>query len=240
MDYLIPPMAVDWRHVIVVNWPIRPEDIRYHVPDGLVVETFDESAWVSLVAVYNHDFRLRGAPRFTGMSFPQVNLRTYVNYEGQSGVYFFSLDAQGIVPVIGARILFGLPYYYARVEFERRSDRIHLSSSRYLPGAPPAKFEAAVWPTGKSYRAEPDTLEHFVAERRRVYSVGTDGTMKYLDIHHPPWTLYRADGWISRNTLFAASGIRPPDVEPTLYYSRGVDVVSNAQNIDSIDSRAVE
>jgi uncharacterized protein YqjF (DUF2071 family) len=46
-----------------------------------------------------------------------------VSHDGHSGVYFFSLDAQGILAVVGARLFHHLPYYYARCSLNDSSIR---------------------------------------------------------------------------------------------------------------------
>ena len=62
-------------------------------------------------------------PRRLGLPLPELNLRTYVSHDGHSGVYFFSLDAQGILGVVGARLFHHLPYYYARCSLNDSSIR---------------------------------------------------------------------------------------------------------------------
>jgi uncharacterized protein len=43
-------------------------------------------------------------------------------------------------------------------------------------------------------------------------------------IHHVPWPLEEAEAEIERNDLAAAAGIRLPDTEPVLHYSRRLAV----------------
>jgi len=53
----------------------------------------------------------------------ELNVRTYVHYNGVPGVWFFSLDAARLPAVFAARATFGLPYYWAqmRVRVDHRN-----------------------------------------------------------------------------------------------------------------------
>ena len=46
--------------------------------------------------------------------FPELNVRTYVTYQGKPGVYFFSLDASNLLAVWAARAVYHLPYFHSR------------------------------------------------------------------------------------------------------------------------------
>jgi uncharacterized protein YqjF (DUF2071 family) len=49
--------------------------------------------------------------------------RTYVTLDGRPGVWFFSLDAESWLAVIGARLGIRLPYFRASMQMTRREDR---------------------------------------------------------------------------------------------------------------------
>jgi len=54
-------------------------------------------------------------PSVLGLSsFPELNVRTYIKLNGNSGVYFFSLDAGNSIAVSIARSFFHLPYFVKR------------------------------------------------------------------------------------------------------------------------------
>ena len=50
--------------------------------------------------------------------FSEINVRTYVTYDGKPGVYFFSLDASNLSAVWGARMFYRLPYWQASMKVE--------------------------------------------------------------------------------------------------------------------------
>ncbi|AHG04521.1 hypothetical protein HALDL1_13675 [Halobacterium sp. DL1] len=220
-------LSFEWRHLLFANWPVDSHAVAARLPAALDVDEYDGTAWLSVVPLLNADARPRGLPTMAGFPRPEVHLRTYVSHDGDPGVYFFSLDAAGLMSVVAARFTHHLPYYYARVRFRRSGDRVHVTSRRRQPGDRPARFAATYGPTGEAYTAPPDSLAEFVTERRRIYTQSTDGTLRHTDLSHDRWPLFDADVSVTENTLFAASGFEHPETEPVHFYSPGVDVVTS-------------
>ena len=220
-------LYMGWRHVLFANWPVDPLLVEPHLPERLTLETYNEHAWLSIVPFTNVDVRPRIFPNRTGIALPELNLRTYVTHGDDPGVYFFSLDADGIGAVIGARLFHHLPYYFARIDLTEESDTINFLSRRRHPGARPARFEATYSGVGQPTKAEPGTLSHFLAERYRYYTESTDGSIRYADIQHDPWPLYEATVEIDENTLFTANSLPTPDTEPVHFYSPGVETIAS-------------
>nr|WP_251330916.1 DUF2071 domain-containing protein [Haloplanus sp. HW8-1] len=225
------PLEMGWRHLLFENWPVDPELVDAHLPDPLSVDEYDGDAWLSVVPFTNVAVRPRGLPARLGMVLPELNLRTYVTCEGEPGVYFFSLDAEGILGVIGARLFQHLPYYYARISLDVVDNEVRFVSRRRHPGARPATYEATYRPTGPAFEARADPLARFLVERYRFYTQSPDGRLRYADVTHEPWTLYPATAEVERNTLFEADGFARPASTPTRYYSPGVDVTASRSTV---------
>ncbi|EMA69994.1 hypothetical protein C468_00625 [Halorubrum kocurii JCM 14978] len=216
-----------WRHVLFANWSVDPELLNAHLPSALSADTYDGDAWLSVVPFTNVDVRPTWAPEGWGFSLPELNLRTYVTHDGHSGVYFFSLDAQGILSVVGARLFHHLLYYYARCSLTEADGDIRFQSRRLHPGARPVHFAATYGPSGPELEVQSDSLEAFLTERYRYYTEAQDGSLRYAAIDHEPWPLYEADPTIETNTLFEANGFAYPETEPVHYYSPGVTTIAS-------------
>jgi uncharacterized protein YqjF (DUF2071 family) len=155
--------------------------------------------------------------------FHELNARTYVHRDGVPGVWFFSLDAASRLAVLGARRLYHLPYFHARMEVTPREGAIHYLSRRTHRRAPEAAFEA-VWTLGDALPvSEPGTLPFFLTERYVLFAADKRGLHR-ARIHHPPWSLHSADVAQLRSTLLEAAGLRTPAVVPLAHHSREIDV----------------
>lgn len=224
---MLPALHMDWRHVLFANWPVDPDVVAAHLPAALSVDTYEGEAWLSVVPFTNADVRPTWAPDGWGLQLPELNLRTYVTHEGRPGVYFFSLDAQGVLGVAGARLFHYLPYFYARCSLTETDGRIRFRSRRRHPGARPVRFEATYGPTGDELDVSPDSLAAFLTERYRYYAEAADGSLRYAAIEHDPWPLYESDPTLEPDELFAANGFARPETEPVHYYSPGVTTVAS-------------
>nr|WP_152421718.1 DUF2071 domain-containing protein [Halogeometricum pallidum] len=223
------------RDVLFAHWPVDPEEVSGRLPSALDAVTFDGRAWISVVALRLSDARPRGAP--FGLTFPQVNVRTYVERagggDGEDGgdgggdegetraVYFFALDADDRVGVPLARGLYSLPYYRADVRLRREGDgAFAFASRRTHRDAPAAQFDATYRPVGEAFEAKSGTRASFLTENYRFYAEGR--TLIYGDIDHDPWPLYEAEADVRTNTLVPACGLDAPSTDPVFHYSPGV------------------
>jgi uncharacterized protein YqjF (DUF2071 family) len=225
-------IAFDWEYLLFEHYPVDPGVVQAHLPEGLEVDTYDGDAWLSVVPFVNAHVRPAGLPRRLGVELPELNLRTYVTHGDDEGVYFFSLDAQGVLGVAGARIVHHLPYFYARIDLEVAApaadapgDRVRFRSRRRHPGARPAAYEATYEPTGPVERAEPGSLAEFLTERYRYYAAAPGG-LRFAQVDHEPWPLQPATATVVENTLFDADGFDHPGGEPVRQYVRHVEVTA--------------
>ena len=152
--------------------------------------------------------------------FPELNVRTYVNYGGKPGVFFFSLDAASHLAVWGARAAYHLPYFYARMRVRPEKDCVRYDSFRSRN----AEFGGMYRPVGSVQLRQPGTLEHWLTERYCLYTVFR-GSLFRAEIHHAPWPLQDAEAEISANTMAAAAGIQLPEVPPLLHFSKRLEVL---------------
>jgi uncharacterized protein YqjF (DUF2071 family) len=216
---MVTALHMGWRHVLFANWPIAPELLDAHLPSALSVDTDDGDAWLSVVPFTNADVRPTWVPEGWGFPLPELDLRTYGTHDG---VYFSSLDAQGIFGVVGARLFDHLPYYYAGCSLTEDDGGVRFESRRLHPGARPVHFEGTYGQSSPELDVQAGSLEEFLTERYRYYTEAQDGSLRYAAIDHEPWSLYEADPTIESNTLFEANGFAHPETEPVHYYSPGV------------------
>jgi uncharacterized protein YqjF (DUF2071 family) len=186
----------------------------------LTVDTFDGRAWIGLVPFWMTGVRMTCLPPIKGFStFPETNVRTYVHREGRDpGVWFFSLDASNLLAVLGARAVFGLPYYFSRMKVANR-DRLHYISQRYRSNVGHDLEVALGDPMDQPL---PGSLEFFLIERYLLYSVRR-GSIWTGRVHHAPYELRHVTGVQGQQGLLDWMDIVQPAWEHKCF-SPGVDV----------------
>jgi uncharacterized protein YqjF (DUF2071 family) len=223
-------MTQRWNDLLFAHWPVAASAIAALLPEGLQVDTFQGSGWLGMVPFWLDRIKLRGVPSIFGVrSFPDLNLRTYVvdEHTGTPGVYFFSLDASNLLAVAVARTLFHLPYHWADMRLEQRSEREFSFYSRRRFSKQPVIFKAryrGLGPTRKLAESGSGTLEYFLMERYCLFAKNRDGQPIRANLHNVPWPLEEAEAEIEHNDLANAIGIQLPDLEPVLHYSRRLAV----------------
>lgn len=206
-----------WERLLFAHWRVDGAELRARVPTHLSIDEFEGTAWIT-VAPFDLVLRGRGVPG--RVTFPELNVRTYVRVEDKPGVFFFSLDAASGLAVAGGRSVYGLPYFMARMSIANEDGWV-----RYVCERGRAVFDARYRPVGDAFIARPGTRDHFLAERYALYAVRRGGRVQRTDVQHAPWRLQRAELEISRNTMLDAAGIRVTDTSPVLQYSERQDVL---------------
>jgi len=223
-------MTQRWNDLLFAHWPIPPVQIAPLLPRGLQVDSFQGSAWLGIVPFWMDRIKVRGVPPIPGArSFPELNLRTYVRDQasGASGVYFFSLDASNLLAVTAGRAFYHLPYHWAEMRLDHRSERNFIFESRRRFQSKPVEFKACyrgLGPTRRLAENRPGSLEYFLTERYCLFTSNRAGQPVRANVHHVPWPLEDAEADIERNDLASAIGVTLPNEKPVLHYSRRLAV----------------
>jgi uncharacterized protein YqjF (DUF2071 family) len=210
-------MSQTWRRLTFLHWPYEPALVQPLLPPGLVLDTFDGAAWIGLVPfeIYN----LSGIPHF-----PETNVRTYVvGPDGSRAVWFFSLDAARLAAVLGARIAYHLPYFWANMAVTSQNAAIHYRSRRKRPHSTTVISDIVVQPGGLFTGGELGDRDHFLTARYRLYTL-IHGRLGYAQIEHEPWPLARATVVTLNQNLVDAAGLPAPDGPPVAHYAEKITV----------------
>ncbi|UCH27283.1 MAG: DUF2071 domain-containing protein [Trueperaceae bacterium] len=215
-----------WFNLLFMHWPLPVAALREYIPASLEIDTFENSAWLGLVPFEMRKVRPRYLPSISGLStFPELNLRTYVRFQGCPGVWFFSLDAGNPVAVRLARATFFLPYFDAAMGHHRVDHVSTFKSVRTHKRSSAASFEARYRPVGPIRRAVPGSVEHFLTERYCFFSADRNSRIYRCDVHHRPWPLQSAEADVSLNRMGQQIAIQLPEVAPLLHYAENLAVL---------------
>ena len=212
-----------WRQLLFAHWPVSPAVLRPRIPAGLDLETFGGDAWIGIVP-----FELGGlsANRLTGraqLTFPELNVRTYVSVHDKPGVWFFSLDAASLLAVRGARATYRLPYFWATMQMTEQDGWVTFRSQRRGDGS--TRFATRYRPTGAEFESAPGSLERWLTARYCLYATSRGGHILRADINHDPWLLQPADAEITVNTMASVQGITL-EGPPLLHFAGRTDMVA--------------
>lgn len=204
-----------WHENLFMHWKVPALSVEPFLPEGLTLDLFKGQAWISIIAFSVKKLRPRFLPPLPLVSdFHEVNFRTYVIKDGIPGIYFLSIEAQKLLPVILARLLIGLPYI--------KSD-IHRTANRYRSCNAKRKLQLKadyiVGPT-ITIRSE---LDHWLTERHALYQQNGK-KLHRLDVHHKPWPLQevKIDLRISGYTLIGNPAATLPD---STHYAEQLNVL---------------
>jgi uncharacterized protein YqjF (DUF2071 family) len=217
-----PVMHQNWGNLLFMHWRVDPNLIRHLIPDALELDLYGGNAWIGIVPFTMWDIRAFPpfAPTVPGLdAMHELNVRTYVHYQGVPGVWFFSLDVNSVLASTTARAFFHLPYHHSDIEFSgKRSFKFR---SQRVSGE--ADFKAA-WTIGDELpKAQPGTREFFLVERYCLYAE-SDGDLYRARIFHEPYPLREATLKDCATNLFEANRLPVPKNPPILHFADEVSV----------------
>lgn len=218
-----PVMLQGWRDLSSAHWAYDPAVVQRQLPPGLTVDTFDGQAWVGLIAFHMQRIRLPGTPPVPYLgTFPETNVRTYVRGpDGRPGVWFNSLEASRLLPVLVARFSYRLPYMWSKMTIERKDERVTYFAERRWPGPRGARSTLVV-KRGDPV-PDPEPLEHFLTARWGLFT-RLGPRLAYAPVDHPAWPIERATTIHLEDELVTAAGYPAPTGDPLVHYSPGVEV----------------
>jgi uncharacterized protein YqjF (DUF2071 family) len=216
-------MYQTWSCISFLHWSYEPAVLRQLLPYRLRPQTFDGRAWVGVTPFLLEDLRTPVAPALPWFtSFPETNVRTYVvGPDGREGLWFFSLDAGRLEPVLVARSTYALPYMWSVMAVERDGAIVRYRSRRRWPGPTPATSAITVEVGDPLGRGELGEFDHYLTARWQLYTT-LGPVLARSNVEHEPWPLHRAVVRELESNLLTAAGLPAPEGEPLVHWSPGV------------------
>lgn len=216
------PVVFDqrWCNVSFVHWPVEPASVAHLFPAGCRPDVFEGRSYVGLVPFRLLGIRIgRTGPIPYFGSFAETNIRLYsVDEAGRHGVVFRSLETERLAVVPVARLLFGVPYTWARMRVSQQpGNRWHYQSRRRWP-EPGLTSSLTVRVGGP---VEPSTLEQWLTARWGLHA-RIAGRTRWVPNAHDPWPLYHAEVLELNEELLTAAGVVPAGERLRALYSPGV------------------
>jgi uncharacterized protein YqjF (DUF2071 family) len=214
-----------WADLTFIHWRVDAAAVAPLLPPGIVPDVFDGSSWVGLIPFRMQSTAALGGPHIPYFgTFTEVNVRLYaVDEQGRRGVVFASLEASRLAAVLGARVGFGLPYFWADATAARRGDEFAYRSERLASGRRTDRPVSHVVSRNLGVPVVADPLADFLTARWRLF-LERNGRTVMMPNQHGPWPLFTAELTHLHDDLVAAAGLpgitdRQPD---SVLFSPGV------------------
>lgn len=206
--------AQNWQHILFIHTPVPHETLRPVVPHPFDIDTHQGKGWMSIVLFQASQSRLRYMPGW--VSYPrffQMNLRTYVRFGNERGVYFFGIHTNDRTVTAGGNV-FSLPFSKADIQLQKPNGVIHFNAEG-LFGDPKSRFNVHYQPDSAVFTPSTDSLPHFLSERYCIWLLQGDTIVK-APIFHKHWQLQHANISASGRGHFPF----PVTDETVSYYAR--------------------
>lgn len=182
-------LTARWTNLVLANFPVSDELATPLLPPGTVLDRFEGSAYVSLVAFEFFDTRVLGCAWPGYRNFLEWNLRVYAQWDGRRGVVFVREFVPPRLVAWAARHLYNEPYLAAPMSHDvTLGHGLRTAEYRLSFGGREHRMRAA----GDATPIVPveSSAEHFFKEQAWGYGRTRGGTTLSYRVHHPAWAVH--------------------------------------------------
>lgn len=168
----------EWNNAIFLHWKVDVDELQKFVPKALDIDLYNGKAYISLVAFTMEKIRPKHLPAFPPVSnFHEINIRTYVKYNGKAGVYFLSIEGSKQLSCIIAKGISQLPYRFSKMQRRKNS---YQSSNNSFKDRLDLQFELG---NSTMYKTK---LDKWLTERYALFQ-DYKNKLNSFEIHHVEW-----------------------------------------------------
>lgn len=208
-------MTQIWQDVLFLHWPVSPKDLVQYIPQELQLDLYENHAWLSAVLFKVKGQRLRFLPPLPGVgSHLQLNVRTYVTYNGMKGVYFFNSDVTNRF-IVQLATMGSLSYRHSKIALKQKENNLSFTSLYH--GAQDERLKISYQPIAGEISSS--TFEKWLVERYHSWSKWKSSLVR-IDIDHMPWSLQRVHFNVESNTLAPFVKESVQGIQPIAHYSK--------------------
>lgn len=211
----------EWHDTVLFHFEVPKEALEELIPKELTLDTFENKAWISIICYYVKNLHERNFFRIPFISnFTELNIRTYVKYNGLKATYLLSPNRDLLRSTIYSKLIHGLSYKLSEIERtgnlldydDRSENRIYV---KYF------KKET------KSYT--PNSIDQWLTERYSRFYNENNNLFK-VDIHHSKWKLRKMEIIPIKIKAYVNKILLLDDCYPTLsHFGEKLEVLSWAK-----------
>jgi uncharacterized protein YqjF (DUF2071 family) len=214
----------DWLRAVFIHYEVDQDRLQPFVPFPLDLR--DGKAYVSLVA-----FTMRGLrPRVGGLAgellFKPIathgllNVRTYVNHQGEQGIYFMSEWIPNRLSAFIGPHTFGLPYRLGKLHYEHHHETGEVGGT-VAAGSDRLVYSGDMAPATPLHVCATDSLEEFLMERYTVFT-SAGSKRRFFRIWHAPWLQTSIDAKVLDVSLLSNTRLSVRRCYQSAFYTTGI------------------
>lgn len=180
-------LTATWSHLLNLSFAVPDALLLPHLPPELELDRYQGQAYVSLVAFDFLNTRVRGIKVPFHVNFPEVNLRFYVQHQGQRGVVFIrEFVPKHCIALIAHRV-YNEPYLAFPMESQhtQAEDGSLALTHQIWKDKDELLLKARI--SGPEQVPGPDTAAHFFKEHELGFGRDKKGETLCYRVEHPLW-----------------------------------------------------
>ena len=221
-----------WNHLLFANYEVDPATLKFQTPNGTILDSWNDSTFISLVAFRFSGTSVLGIPTFGWRNFDEVNLRFYVkcsrDQETKKGVVFIKEIVPSWLVSKTANLLYGENYQNKKMHssIELLASSMKNISYEIKDSDSTNNFSASVENSGKI--PPRDGLGSYITEHYWGYAKKSTKTTVEYEVEHPQWKVTKVDDYVIKfdfeqvygNPYSFLSSLQPQSV----FYCEGSEI----------------
>jgi uncharacterized protein len=187
-------LTAEWRKLIMANYVVEPKLLEPYLPEGTVLDLYEDRCYVSLVGFLFQDTKIKSIAIPFHRTFEEVNLRFYVQHttaigERRRGVVFISELVPRFALSMVANTVYGENYATVAMRHawnETDAERVVAYRWRHQSRWNELKVTADL----QEEAIEAGSAEEFFTEHYWGYTKRRDGSTMEYGVLHPRWQMY--------------------------------------------------
>lgn len=177
-----------WRNLVNITYKTDVNVLKTFLPEGLELDTIDNSAFVSLVAFQFLGTKIKGIRIPFHANFSEINLRFYVKNKNFRGVVFIKEFVPKFMVSFIANKIYNEPYSTA--DIESKINNGNSISAEYKLKLNHSEYFIRVNAENNTYKPDESSTEHFFKEHSYGFGTNHSGNTLVYEVEHPVWNIY--------------------------------------------------
>lgn len=181
-------LTAEWRNLINITYKTDISVLKPYLPKGLVLDTIDKSAFISLVAFQFLETRVKGILIPFHINFPEINLRFYVKNNNSRGVVFIREFVPKFMVSLIANKIYNEPY--STSDIEEKINKGSMISAEYKLKLKNSEYFIRLNAENNPFTPGESSTEHFFKEHTSGFGTDHSGNTLVYEVEHPVWKIY--------------------------------------------------